>query len=447
MSESKDSEINRGASDPLVPQVLYSYPAPTNNDEIDLGDLLSRLAAQYKLIVGITVIGMLITLAIAMCLPKIYRQEIIVSKPYETDIIELNANGYKKFTAQSIFKRYYDELRSQERLETFIIEGNFLPALYPKSSEQENTLIAKLNKDFKVEILEPQPSVKGGSVSEPARILVRLEHENEEAIAKLLNDYILYIEKSLVKDLSKQQKLQIESELKSIERDIALLRISGRADRETEIEKLDEKNRIEIEELNTKIEALLLKSETDSTHELIAMDSAYKVAKKLNIKKPTSIVDIGRNFSESSNKTEITLTDRQELPLYLMGTDYLDAKREELKTRKDNTPFIAEYSSLKQKIKILQDDAYLKALKNRGSDDPYIDGLSKLMERKERLKKLSINFDEIKTLKIEKRPKVTGINIKPKKVLILVGGSVLSFLLALFIGVVSAALISNRRVE
>jgi LPS O-antigen subunit length determinant protein (WzzB/FepE family) len=446
MKDNTDKNLTPDKSGFQVPQLIYGYPAPGDtNDEIDLGELLRKLASQYKLIVIITLLGTLISLAFALILPNIYRQEVIVSKPYESDISELNANGYTHFTAEEIFKRYYDELRSPEKLETYIIEAGYLKQLYPGSTSQENTLVADFKKTFTIEVLEPKPEEKGAVVTSPSMLAVRVDHRKEGVIANLLNDYIKYTDKMLIKSLSLQQKNQIQSELKTISRDIGLLRSGAKFAREAEIIRIGETQATEIFNLNNKIEALLIKAEDDKGHEIIAIDSAYKIAKKLNIKKPTSIADIGKSFQGLTSKTEITLSDKQELPLYLMGTEYLDAKRDELRERSENTPFVREYTSLKEEIKLVETDGYLEQLKNRKSDDPYITELPSLMSRKNRLESLTLAFNGVKTLKIEKNAKVNGKKLSPKRALIVIGGITISSLLALFIGIMN--LVLNKKID
>lgn len=444
MTDNTDKDLGTDKASYQVPQVIYGYPAPTNtNDEIDLGELIKNLAAQYKLIVGITLLGTLLSLAVALYLPNIYRQEVILSKPHDADIAELNANGYTKFTTQKIFKQYYDILRSPHSLELFIKEAGFLQSLYPETNRQENTLIAEFYKKFKIEILEPKPDLKNGVVIAPSMIAIRVDHEKEEVIVNLLNEYTRYTEKKFIKSLSEQQKVQIESELKTIVRDIELLRSAEKLAREDEIIKLEEKNKNEISAINNKIEALLVKADTDKSHEIIAMDSAYKIAKKLGIKKPTSIADIGKNFQGLTSKTEITMTDKQELPLYLMGTEYLDAKREDLNVRTDNAPFIREYTSLKEQIKLLENDAKLTSLKNRSSDDPYITELPALIARKHKIERLSLVFNGVKAMKIEKNAKITGEKIKPKRAVIVIVGVIISGMISLFVGIIAAVIVKK----
>lgn len=448
MNDKNDQQHNPEGAVTHLPQVIYSYPFPSgNDDEIDLGDLLAKLLAQYKLVLAITVAGTLLAIVVALYMPNIYQRQVILSVPYASDLAGLNSNGYIAYTPQSIFTRYYQELRSPKNFEEFIKENISLAEMFPGADKTESALIDELRGDFLIEILEPKPAEKNAIVSNPSRLAVQLSGENEALIVDFLNDYAGNIDQQLISEIAVQQNIRIAAELQDIVKDIGLLRGSALRAREAEIARMEQKNQTTISQLNAEISALLAKSDTDKYHMIVAITDAFAIAKKLKIKKPTNLSNLGMISDQHSTKTEINLTDRQELPLYLMGTDYLVAKTEELKQRGSNIPFVKEYSALKQEINIVENDAVLTALKTRVSDDPYIENLPNLLSRKAQLESMSLDFALAKAVKVEQNATVTGVKVKPQRALIVIVGAVVSGFIALIIGLIVGLASKTRKSE
>lgn len=425
--------------------VIYGYPPNVaRRDEIDLGDLIVKLMKQWKLMAVIVVVGTIVSVLIALSLPKVYQQEVILSRPNVADIINLNTNGLTQYSPEELFTRYYDELRSPKNLEQFIKEQSYLPRLYPESDQPENQLMFGFNKNFTIAILEPKPETKGALVTNPSRLSMTITHQQEEVIAEILNNFSKAIGDQLIQTITAEQKKKIASELSLINIEISLLRMKARLDREQEIALLEEKNTELKNEIIEKIEALKVGATIEKNSLIIVMYEAFALAKKLNIQKPTYLSDFSRQQEVGKALTEIKFSENQELPLYLMGTEYLAAKTAELKARGDETPFIKEYSELKQRLLLLENDARLAALKVRESDDPYIEGLNSNLQRVGELKELSLSFDSVSGYRIEKSAEAQGQPIKPNRKLIVILGAMASGFVAIMLGIFSLMVTGNR---
>lgn len=396
-----------------TPQANYGYPSSgADRDEIDLGELVVRLMGQTKLMLSIVLAGTLLAVAVALLLPRIYQQEVILSVPVESDIAALNANGSKEYTPKDIFNRYYDSLRSPDQFERFVKDRDYLGRLYPDSDQTDSTLIWELKKNFVIDVLEPAPEKKGAIVTEPERVGLKIDHQQESLIADLLNEYIDVVGSKLIIDIISEQRVQIGHDLATIESKIALLRSGARLGRENEI---------------------------------IRIQEALRMAKKLQIEKPTYLGDFSNRNDSTSSKTEINLSDNQELPLYLMGVDYLEARLEELINRGSYESALDESRDLKEEMMSGNDTASASAsAREHNNDDPYIEKLPALLAEKEKLQRFSLNFDGVRVMKIEKTAEVIGVPVKPNKKLIVVLGFIVSGLLAVIIGLVASFVASRQ---
>lgn len=90
---------------------------PEPNDEIDLGELIRNLLAQWKLICSITFIGAVLGVVVALALPKEYRVEAVFDKPSTSDIQPLLAQTLVPLTRQAVLGSFLKNLQSRDLIE------------------------------------------------------------------------------------------------------------------------------------------------------------------------------------------------------------------------------------------------------------------------------------------------------------------------------------------
>ncbi|HET8904063.1 MAG TPA: Wzz/FepE/Etk N-terminal domain-containing protein [Saccharospirillum sp.] len=95
----------------------HTPPRYIEDDTIDLGELLRGLIAQWPLIVGITVLGAVIGVAVALLLPKQYRVEAIVNQPSREAVQPLLAQQIAPLTLDDLSQRFLLNLRSLSLIE------------------------------------------------------------------------------------------------------------------------------------------------------------------------------------------------------------------------------------------------------------------------------------------------------------------------------------------
>lgn len=95
----------------------HTSPRYIEDDTIDLGELLRGLIAQWPLIVGITVLGAVIGVAVALLLPKQYRVEAVVNQPSREAVQPLLAQQIAPLTLDDLSQRFLLNLRSLSLIE------------------------------------------------------------------------------------------------------------------------------------------------------------------------------------------------------------------------------------------------------------------------------------------------------------------------------------------
>jgi LPS O-antigen subunit length determinant protein (WzzB/FepE family) len=197
----------------------------------------------------------------------------------------------------------------------------------------------------------------------------------------------------------------------------------------------------------------------------------------MGINKPTTIDVLASSSTppRTTPQTQVNVSNSTNSMTFLLGTEYLSSQIDILNSRADITQFILKIPELESQIKSAQNDTKILELQNRVSDDPYIDGLqqlfsqitalendTKLTELKNResddpfieilpqklneleiLNHITFDFGEASIFQIDRAAAVDGIAEKPNRKLIIVLGTLLSGMLAMFIALIVSA--ANKR--
>lgn len=409
------------------------------SDDVDIMDLMLFLVKKWKLIVIITFLGSSFGVAVALKMPKHYQPSAVVMLPSNNMVEQANNSGLIKYTTKTLFKQYYDYARSDSLLREFIVDNGYISQLSSALNESSsNKAVTELLSSFNVRILEPSPETPRSTFVEfPTRIALELRHSNEPVLVDLLTSYLEYVNDRGVNELANQAKSIRESRLDSLQTKIELLREKALFDRQMRIQRIEEQNSLQINKLENERKLLLELITKNRQTQLAKISEAMSIAKKLGIENPTPIDEFSANNSESA--TNIKLNAQQELPLFLMGTRYLSALTETLKSRNDER-LSTKINELEKQITEIKLDPELASLKKRETDDPYIDGLTALVNEQNELLKKSLSFNEVKMYSLQNQPRITGKNVGPKKFLIVVSAFLISGFLGLIIALIKSGL-------
>lgn len=555
------------------------YNPTVIDDSIDLLQLLLDIFSKWKLVVAITLISALFSIAVALMTQKVYRAKIDFTLPSDADITVLNENSYGTYTSQEVFKRFYETMLSKVHFSEFIEQKGWLARLFPEVSDIQSSKQRYLGIAF--ELMEAR--VTGSSNDDKQNYLLDNNgfslgfYSVDEALAvEMLNDYTYYIDELVkrdikaaearligsrsneiikkvqsLKDIAKQnrtyeverlrvanaerlamleQKKQVliekakgdrETEIAKLEENntIALARLEMRKkllvekvrkDREFEVARLQEANRLKLKELEQKRALIVIKAENDTQVKIAKAKEALKIAKVMKIVYPTRIADFSQRVGDRGT-TEISFNGQQELPLYLMGTNYLetwiktltergdesqyldelnqidfdiallkediklaalkareqdniyvdelnkidveigllrnDPRIEYLRKRESDAVYLEELNKIDAEIKAVKDDKRLVALLNRQSDEPFIDELPQLKDEFQKLKSLSLDYSEINSYVVVTPALVSGRAVKPNRPFIAIFGTVFGGILAVFIALILVTLENRKRRE
>lgn len=399
-----------------------------NDDAIDLGQVFIDLLKGWKTIVLITTFGVAMAVSLALLLPREYQVKARVSMPDAASIERLKLKSLVELTDEQIFAAFIEQLESTVEFNRFVTQKGFLEKLYPNSEMSVDNRLAEIDKRFAITPVIPD-SKKREADYIPRSYNLRLAAPNEVIAADLLNSFILYSNKTLVEKFEQQNKQIIDVRLADIERQIMLLRHDAKLDRERAIQRKEEENQLKITQYQQQKALLVELAASNRVTQIAEVKEALKIATELNIINPTPIDEFAAD--NKSVATSIKLTSSQNLPLYLMGTRYLHSLSDTLVNRKSDELFLKALNELNKKIEEAKNDPLLMQLKNRTSDDLYIDKLPMLLSERNALLTLEFDFDALTLYSAARLATVSGKATKPNRPVIVGVGLVLSFLLSI----------------
>jgi LPS O-antigen subunit length determinant protein (WzzB/FepE family) len=132
-------------------------------------------------------------------------------------------------------------------------------------------------------------------------------------------------------------------------------------------------------------------------------------------------------------RTEIN---NQQVPLYFMGVEALEAERAALMRRKSDDFAESRIAQIAKELQLLQTNRQIEVLKLRQNEEIFLNGVEPIRAEAARLSNLNLDMSQLKLVTIDQQALEPLKPIKPKKALIIVLGIMLGLVLGVMIAVV-----------
>lgn len=404
----------------------------TTSDEIDLTALFQTLWAQKVLIVLVTLLVGMLALAYAFLATPEYQVQSVLRSAAIKDLDALNRTGVYELTPAQAMQRIGASLDSYDsRLEFFRANQGLFEALRQPNRSLEQTFESFNKQAFKM--LQPD-SKKTDNLS--TYVGVQLTYPQDVNGVALLNglvDYVLQRERERIAD---DFAVIIQNRLSQLDSKMAAARASYEASKESKIAELREADSLKRAELQDELKALRQQLKTHRDNRIAQLDEAIRIAKALDIVKPTtpsSLGEVGRVTQGSVIRTEVN---NQQIPLYFMGSEALEAERAALRQRRSDDFTEPRIAQIAKELQLLANNRQIEALNKRENEDLFLKDLAIWREEAARLRSLEIDVPNLKLVSIDQLALEPLRPIKPNKALILALGLVLGGMLGLFVALV-----------
>ncbi|MCQ4256695.1 Wzz/FepE/Etk N-terminal domain-containing protein [Stutzerimonas stutzeri] len=406
--------------------------SPVTASEIDLVDLISALWKQKALIITVTVLAGLIGLAYAVLAPRYYSVQSVLRPAAIKDVDELNHLGIYKLSPKKALAEVAASLDSYDnRLSFFRNNQPLFAELAQPGRSLEQTF-----EDFNDEAFTLlQPDAKKTGETTPF-VGLRLTYPESINGVEVVNGFIQHSLNSVRQQIAADLEILISNRLSQLEKSMAAARANYEASKEVKIAKLTEADALKRVQLSDELSALRQQLKTRRDNRINQLNEAIRIAKSLGITKPTTPSSLGATEVTTQGSVIRTEVNNQQIPLYFMGSEALEAERTALRARRSDDFTEPRIAQIARELKLLEHNRQIETLNSRENEDLFLKGLAGWREEAARLRAMDFDAAALKLVSIDQRAIAPTRPVKPKKTLIVALALVLGGMLGLFIALV-----------
>lgn len=415
-------------------QTTHPLP-PAYDDEIDLFELAQDIWREKILVVIVGAAVTLAALVYALLATPVYQATSILRPAQIKDLDELNSSKVYKLSPDEALNRVGAALESYDvRFDFFRSNLElFGPLIHDNRTLEQN--FEALNKN--VRLLQPDAKKSDGFSK---FVGLQLEYPGGLDGSGIVNKLVRHAIDTERGRLESDLEIVIKNRLETINKQLTELRTGYTTEKEAKIAQLAESDRLKELKLKDELEAIRQTLTIKRANRIKQLDEAIGIAASLGIKKPSTPSGLGGSEARVSGSVIKTEVNNQQLPLYFMGTDALQAEKDILLARESDDFTSSRIVEILQELKLLEHNRQIEILKNRDNEDLFLVELAEKRREIARLKNISLNLDQLRLVQTDQLATQSLAPIKPKKTLIVAVGVALGGMLGIFAALVRSAI-------
>lgn len=412
---------------------ISNFPRNSSVDEVDLVALFQAIWKQKLIIVATTAVCGLLALIYAYAVTPEYMVTSVLRPAAINELDALNRSGVYTLPPSEALLKVGASLESYDSRLGFFRENQELFSQFKQPGRTLEQSFEEFNRDS-LRLMQPDPK-KADSLS--SFISLELNYPKGVDGVQILNGFVDYAINTERDQIAADLKVIVNNRLTELTGKIDAARSSYENGKEARIASLEEADALKRAQLQDELKALRNQLKVQRTDRMAQLAEAIGIARSLGIQKPTTPSALGESARTGDSgimRTEIT---NQQIPLYFMGVEALEAERMALQQRKTDDFTEARIAQIARELQLLQSNREVEVLKQRQNEDVFLQGVEPLRAEVVRLRNLNnLDFTNIKLVSIDRKALAPAAPFKPKKALILLLGLVLGGILGVFIALV-----------
>ncbi|NVZ86809.1 chain-length determining protein [Pseudomonas yamanorum] len=401
----------------------------TPSDQIDLFDF-SHFIWQKKnwILIAVACAG-LISGAYAFLSKPEYRVDSVLRPAAINELDSLNRSDIYLLSSESALIKVGASLESYETRLGFFRANPKLFEQFVKPGQSLEQSFEEFNKDS-INIISPNLR-KANELSSNLR--VELTFPGGVDGVSILNGLVSYAINTERAQVSADLQVIVNNRLNELKGKYEAARKSYEADKEVRIAKLVEADQLRRLQLQDELKALRNQLKTLRANHLSQLNEAIFIAKTLGILKPST----QSSFADGDRASNIMRTEvnSQQLPLYFMGTEALEAERSAIKQRKSDDFTEGRIAQIAKELQLLEVNREVEILNSRTNEEVFLSGVEPLRAEMTRLQNLSQDMASLKLVVIDQQASEPRSPVKPRKALVITFGLFLGLVFGLlFVG-------------
>ena len=422
---------------------ISRIPGGSSSDEIDLFALFQAIWQQKKIIIAATVVSGLVALGYVYAVTPEYQVTSVLRPAAINELDALNRSGVYTLPPSEALLKVGASLESYDSRLGFFRDNQELFTQFKRPGRTLEQSFEEFNRDS-LKLVLPDPK-KADSLS--AFIALELNYPKGVDGVQILNGFVDYAVKAEREQIASDLKVIVNNRLTELKGKIDAARSSYEMGKEARIAKLQEADNLKRAQLQDELKALRQQLKVVRTDRMAQLTEAIGIAKSLGIQKPTTPSALGDSARMGDSSVMRTEINNQQIPLYFMGVEALEAERSALQQRKTDDFTEGRIAQIARELQLLQSNREVEVLKQRQNEDVFLSGVEPLRAEVVRLGNLSnLDISNLKLVSVDRKALEPMRPVKPQKALILALGGLLGAILGVMI-VLIRHLVGTRRAQ
>ncbi|MGE1155976.1 Wzz/FepE/Etk N-terminal domain-containing protein [Pseudomonas kitaguniensis] len=405
--------------------ISFRAPPHHSSDEIDIVAVLHSVWQQKKLVLVVAAGAVVVAATYAFLATPVYQVSSVLRPAAINELDALNRSEIYKLPPGEALVKVGAALESYETRLGFFRANQ---ALF-KSFEQPGRTLEQSFEEFNrnsINLILPDPK-KSDSLGS----YIKLEMNYPKGVdgVTILNGFIDYAIASERQQIAADMEVIVRNRLNELSGKWTSVRSNYDIDKEAKIASLHEADTLKRSQLQDELKALRSQLRTMRQDRMAQLNEAINIAKSLGIRKPSTPSSLGEAGRATGNSVMRTEINNQQLPLYFMGVDALEAERTALSQRKSDDFTELRIAQIAKEQQLLQNNRQIEVLAQREKEDLFLNGVEPMRAEIARLRNLNVDMSSLKLVSIDRQALEPWSPIKPRKALILILGLVIGLAL------------------
>ena len=401
---------------------MNDYVAPPRRDaEIDLLALCGSLWTYKFLILGVTLFIFACSTLYAMLATPVYQVESVLRPVALKHLDELNGTKLMELSPAAALQRVGVALESYSIRLQFLRDNPELTAALQIGDEPLEQVLERLNRDGFTVL---RPDLKKAPDSSPFVGLRFAFPAGVDGVA-IVNGLVGAAVERERQRIQDDFSVLLANRLAQVESKIAAQRAAYDAGKEAKIAVLLEADRLQKVQLEDELRALRQQLLVRRQNRIKQLNEAIQIAERLHITKPTTPSALGDSQRETQGSIFRTEVNNQQIPLYFMGVEALEAERSALIARQSDDFSEPRISEIQKQLTLLAHNREVEVLRDRANEELFLANLAALTEQRARLEHMKVDFSKLQLVQLDQSATTPSAPVRPRKLLIMALGLII----------------------
>lgn len=418
---------------------ITRVPSVVAHDEIDLFAMMQSIWKQKQLIAATALFVGAIAGAYAFLATPEYEVSTLLRPAALNDLDALNRTEVYSLPPGKALVRVGAALDSYDTRLSYFRANPKLFEAFGKAGQSPEQVFDEFNRDS-LKLVQPDPK-KADLLS--AYIGLQMRYPKGVEGDEILNGFVQYAIENERKQIADDLKVIISNRLSEVDTKLDAARAAYDAEKEGKIATLLEADNLKRAELQDELKALRVQLKVRREDRIAQLDEAISIARSLGLKKPSTPSSMASEGESGSNiiRTEVN---NQQIPLYFMGTDALEAERKALRQRTSDDFADPRVAQIRKELLLLNTNRQVEVLNQRENEEVFLSDIAPLRAERVRLSSISTDMRGLSLVNVDRLAVEPADPVKPKKVLIIALGVVVGCLLGVLMAVFRHLLVVRR---